>query len=84
MWPAHGFLPTVCIKNLDKLNLVKIRNGGLVLGLSQFLLQPQLSQKMILDSKVVESDSKIITSVCLSKSVTHSVAITKPGGFDIS
>ena len=35
----------------------KIRNGGLVLGSSQFLLLPQLPQKMKLASKVVKNDS---------------------------
>ena len=31
-------------------------NVGLVLGLSQFLLMIQMGQKMLLSSKVVESD----------------------------
>ena len=37
--------------DLDKLNLVKICNGILVLGLSQYPLLPQLPQKMTLASK---------------------------------
>jgi hypothetical protein len=37
--------------------------GGLVLGLSQFLILPQLPNKMMLDSKVVKMDSKIIISL---------------------
>ena len=36
---------TVRITDLDKLNLVKICNGGLVLGSSQLLVLPQLPQK---------------------------------------
>ena len=59
------------IKNLDKLNLLKLANGGLVLGSSQFLLLPQLPLKMILASKVVKSDSKIIILVHKSKYVTQ-------------
>ena len=47
------------ITDLDKLILVKIGNGGLVLSSSQFLLLPQLPQKIMLASIVVKSDSKI-------------------------
>ena len=43
---------TLRITDLDKLNLVKLDNGGLVLGSSQFLLLSQLPQKMTLTSKV--------------------------------
>ena len=50
---------TVCITDLFKLNLVKIRNGGLVLCSSQFPVLPQLPQKMTLAAKVV----KIIISL---------------------
>jgi len=42
----------------------KIANGGLVLGSSQFSLLPQLPYKMVLDSKVVKIESKIIISLC--------------------
>jgi hypothetical protein len=35
----------VRITDLDELNLVKFDNGGLVLGMSQFLPLPQLLQK---------------------------------------
>ena len=62
------------ITNLEKLSLFKLGSGGLVLGLSQFLLLPLLPQKMNLSSKVVKSDSKIIISLHKSKSVTHYVA----------
>ena len=47
----------------------KFAYGGPVLGLSQFLLLPQLPQKLTLSSKVVE----IIISSWKSKSVIHSV-----------
>ena len=50
--------------DLDKLNLVKLGYDGSVLGLSQFLLLPQLPQKMILALKVVKSNSEIIISLC--------------------
>ena len=51
------------VRDLDKLNFVKLGFGGMVLGSSQFLLLPQLPQLMMLDSKVVESNSKIIISL---------------------
>ena len=54
---------TECVTDLDKLDLVKFDYGGLVLGSSQFSLLAQLSQKIMLDSKVVTSDSKIIISL---------------------
>ena len=41
----------------------KFAYGGPVLGSSQFLLLPQLPQKMMLASKVVKIDSKIIISL---------------------
>jgi hypothetical protein len=41
----------------------KFDYGGLILSLSQFLLLPQLSQKVELTSKVVKVDSKIIISI---------------------
>jgi hypothetical protein len=37
--------------------------GGSILSLSQFLLLPQLPQKIELASKVVKNDSKIIVSL---------------------
>ena len=46
--------------DLDKLNLDKLGYGGSVLVLSQFLQLPQVPQEMMLASKVVKSDSKII------------------------
>ena len=50
-------------KDFDKLNLVKIHNGGKVLGSSQFLPLPQLHQKTMLASKVVKNNSKIVISL---------------------
>ena len=44
----------VSIKNLNKVNLVKLANGCLVLGLSKLPLLPQLPQKMTLASKMVK------------------------------
>jgi hypothetical protein len=41
----------------------KSANGGLILSLSQFLILPQLPQKIKLASKVVKVDSKIIDSL---------------------
>jgi hypothetical protein len=38
----------------------KSANGGSILSSSQFLILPQLPQKIKLDSKVVKVDSKII------------------------
>ena len=51
---------TECVRELDKLNLVKLGYGGSLLGLSQFLLLSQVAQKMTLALKVVKSDSEII------------------------
>ena len=50
------------VRDLDNLNLVKLRCGGLVLGSNQFLILPQVPQKRSLALKVVESDSKILLS----------------------
>ena len=50
----------------------KMHNGGLALGLSQFLLLSQLLQKMMISSKEVKNNSKIVISLRQSKSVTHS------------
>jgi hypothetical protein len=41
----------------------KSANGGLILSSSQFLILPQLPQKMKLALKVVKVDSKIIISL---------------------
>ena len=55
-------------------NLIWLNLFGLVLGLSQFSIPPQLPRKINFASKVVKSGSKTIISICQSKSVTHSVA----------
>jgi len=49
----------------------KIRNGGSVLGSSQFLLLPQLSQK----NDAYFKSGQIIISLRYFKSVTHSVGL---------
>ncbi len=41
----------------------KYAHGGSILSLSQFLILPQLPQKMKLASKVVKIDPKIIVSL---------------------
>ena len=58
------YYDTLRIKDLYNLNLEKLAYGDLVLGSNQFLLLPQQPQKMILASKVVRGDSKIIISIC--------------------
>ncbi len=67
------FFPLVHILDLDKLNLVELVYSGLVLGSSPFLLLPKVSQKMILASKVVKIDLKIIILPYKSKSMTQTV-----------
>jgi hypothetical protein len=49
-----------CGRDLDKLNLLKLHYGDLDLGSNQFLLLPQLPQNMMLASKGVKRDLKII------------------------
>ena len=61
--------------DLNKLNLVKIPHDGSILGLSQIPLLTQLLQKMMLASKVVKIDSKIIISICKYKSTSQSVQL---------
>ena len=65
-------LQSVSMISTSLINLVKLY-GGLVLGSSQFLLLPQLPKILLLISKVVTSDLKIIILICWSKSVTHSL-----------
>ena len=38
----------VCVRDMDKRNMVKLANGVKVLSSSQFLLLPQMPQKMML------------------------------------
>ncbi len=52
----------------------KFSDGGSVLGSSQFLILPQLPPKILLDSKVLKINPKIIIWFRLSKSMTHFVA----------
>jgi len=56
-------LPENCASScrvFHRFGQAKFAYGGLVLGLSQFLLLPQPPQKMTLTSKVVKINSKII------------------------
>jgi hypothetical protein len=57
----------------------KSANGGSILSSGQFLILPQLPQKIKLASKVVKVDSKIIISYLRSKSLklTVEVAVCK-------
>ena len=66
--PRH--ICTVSITDLDKLNFVKLDYGGLVLGYGQFLLLPQLPQKITLVSKSSKWLKNIIF-VCWAKCLTH-------------
>jgi hypothetical protein len=52
-----AIISTVCFTDLGKLNLIMVVR---FLSLNQFLLLPQLPQKVELTSKVVKVDSKII------------------------
>ena len=52
-----------CVRNLDKVNLVKLGYGGLGLGSSQFFLMLKLPQKIAFLSKLVKSDWKLIISL---------------------
>jgi len=52
----------------------KISYGGLVLGLSQFLLLPQHSQEMMLASKVVKKDLKIIVFIFIILLISHCIS----------
>jgi hypothetical protein len=54
--------------------------GGLILSLSQFLLLPQWSLKMMLIIKVVKIDSKIIISLPQSKSAKQTVHLISIAG----
>ena len=56
---------TECVSDLNKLSLVRIGYSGLVLVLRQFLHCPSCFKKMMLASKVVKIDSKIIINLNL-------------------
>ena len=55
---SYEFFYTECVMGLDKLNLVKFHNDGLILDLSQFSILPQLPQNTLLDSKVAKRIKK--------------------------
>jgi hypothetical protein len=50
-------------ENFNRVRQAKFDYGGSILSSSQFLLLPQLPQKVELTSKVVKVDSKIIVSL---------------------
>ena len=68
-------VPTVRIKDLNKLNLVNLAYGGLVLGSSQFTLLSEMPQKMMPTSKVVKNDSKVIILLRQSKSMSDKLSL---------
>ena len=73
---------TECVRDLDKLNLITLGCGDLVLGSSYFLQLPRLaSKKMMLASQVAKRDLKIIISLRLSQSLTHSVAVLETSAY---
>jgi hypothetical protein len=65
LYPLIYINATVCFTNFVMLNLVKIRNSGLVLGSSQFFTTALAASKMKLALKVVKNDSK--NSSCFTK-----------------
>jgi len=56
------------------LGQAKFPDGGSVLGTIQFSILPQLPPKILLDSKMIKIDQKIIISPRQSKS-THSIKL---------
>jgi hypothetical protein len=59
--------------DFDKLYLIKLGSDCLVLDLSQFLTTSTAASKMILISKVVKSNKKLMFLSLLHKSVTNHV-----------
>jgi len=55
--------PTLSYRAFHRLRQAKFPNGGLVLGLSQFSILPQLPLKMMLNLKVAQINPKIIISL---------------------
>jgi hypothetical protein len=45
---GHNMFVSEYVKDLDKLNLVKLGNGALILGLSQFSILPQLPHRTMI------------------------------------
>ena len=66
---------TVCARDLDKLNTLKLAYGGLGLGSSQCLLLPELPQKNDTRSKSGQKWLKKIILLCKPKSATHFVGL---------
>ena len=73
---------TIATEHFTDLGKLNLPMDGPVLGSSQFSLLPQLPKKMMLASKVVKIDSKIIISFRKSKSMTHFVVVDKTRHFE--
>jgi len=59
-----GMLSISCYKAFHGFGQAKFPDGGLVLDSSQFSILPQLPSKILLNSKVVKIDPKIIILLC--------------------
>jgi hypothetical protein len=66
-----GICPTGRVADFDKLNLVKLGCIRLVFGSSQFFSTAPVASKMMLTTRVVKYDFKIIISLIKYKSVIH-------------
>ncbi len=53
----------LCTQRFTDLAKPKFPDGGSILGSSQFSILPQLPTKILLDSKVVKTDPKILISI---------------------
>jgi len=58
-------------KTFHRFGQAKFSDGGWVLGSSQFSTLTRLPPKIMIDSKEVKIDRKVLILLCLSKSVTH-------------
>jgi hypothetical protein len=59
----------------------KFAEGSSVLGSSQLSIKPLLPPKIMLNSKLVKINLKIIISLRYSKSVTHSVIANRKSAY---
>jgi len=75
MWVKMVFSANLFHRAFHGFGQAKFPDGGLVLGLSQFSILPQLPQKTMLCLKGVKINSKISNLCRLPKSVTHSVVL---------
>ncbi len=70
-WSSHSMV--LYYKAFHRLKQYKFPDGGSVLGSSQFSILPQLPPNILLNSKVVKINPKIIILLRKSKSMTHLV-----------